>query len=162
MDGESRESGRRILVEAQLLPPVFEKVLHAKELLMFGKAKSAADAARQAGISRSAYYKYKDAVYADPAQNEKTLLTVHIRLYDRTGTLSEVLTAFADAGANVLTVNQNIPVGGVAMVSVSAHIDCLSEPYRKFLEHLRELPAVERLTSAVVSGGGNTVYWKEG
>ena len=62
----------------------------------------------------------------------------------------------------MLTVNQNIPAGGVAAVSVSAHIDRLTVPDRHFLENLRSLPAVERVTNAVISGGGETSYWKEG
>ena len=153
---------RRILVEARLLPAVFEKTLYAKELLASGKVRTAAEAARRAGLSRSAFYKYKDAVYPDPEQSGQRLLTVHTQLYDRPGALSELLTAFAEAGANVLTVNQNIPAGGVAAVSVSAHIDRLTVPDRRFLENLRSLPAVERVTNAVISGGGETSYWKEG
>ena len=49
-----------LLVDAAILPEVFGKVLQAKEYLQSGQAETAAQAARLAGISRSAFYKYKD------------------------------------------------------------------------------------------------------
>ena len=52
----------KIIVEADLLPEVLLKVIEAKKLLSQGKAKNSSEAARMAGISRSAYYKYKDGV----------------------------------------------------------------------------------------------------
>ena len=53
-----------LLVDAGVLPEVFGKVLEAKEHLQSGRAATAAEAARMAGISRSAFYKYKDSCRA--------------------------------------------------------------------------------------------------
>ena len=44
---------RYLLINPRVLPPVFENVIRAKELLSLGKATSAAQAAKMAGISRS-------------------------------------------------------------------------------------------------------------
>ena len=54
---------RFLLVDADVLPEVFLKVLQAKELLASGAVTNISTAARQAGISRSAFYKYKDTVF---------------------------------------------------------------------------------------------------
>ena len=44
-----------VLVDINVLPEVFEKVLHAKLLLAKGIAKSSADACRLADVSRGAF-----------------------------------------------------------------------------------------------------------
>ena len=50
------------LVERTLLPEVFQRVIEANEAIASGKAATASEAAKIAGLSRSAYYKYKDGV----------------------------------------------------------------------------------------------------
>lgn len=139
------ERQRLLLVDAGALPEVFERVLEAKALLATGTADSAAQAARMAGISRSAFYKYKDAVFAYDAAQGGSLLTVHLLLLDRPGVLSNVLSAFAGAGANILTVNQNIPADGVATVSISARIDRLRETADQFLRSLSQEDGVQKI-----------------
>ena len=47
---------RFLLVDSSALPDVFLKVLQAKELLASGSVSNISTAARQAGISRSAFY----------------------------------------------------------------------------------------------------------
>ncbi len=139
------ERQRLLLVDAGALPEVFERVLEAKALLATGTADSAAQAARMAGISRSAFYNYKDAVFAYDAAQGGSLLTVHLLLLDRPGVLSNVLSAFAGAGANILTVNQNIPADGVATVSISARIDRLRETADQFLRSLSQEDGVQKI-----------------
>ena len=139
-------SEKLLLVDASVLPDVFEKVLAAKELLSSGEASSASEAARMAGISRSAFYKYKNMVFPYDADGGRRILTVHFVLSDRPGVLSSVLTAFASAGANVLTVNQNIPADGSASVSISASTDCLQMPTDQFLQQLNQIRGVRRIS----------------
>lgn len=138
--------GKLLLVDASVLPDVFEKVLDAKRRLASGEAESATDAARLAGISRSAFYKYKNMVFSYDADGGAQILTVHFVLNDRPGVLSAVLTAYASAGANILTVNQNIPADGTATVSISAHTDRLQVPIEQFLKQLNQLPGVCRIS----------------
>ncbi len=137
---------RLMLVDSAVLPDVFIKVVEAKELLASGKAATAAEAARIAGISRSAFYKYKDAVYPYESKNMGKILTVHLELQDQPGVLSGVLSAFAGAGANILTVNQNIPSDGKAFVSISARIDNLNIPAEEFIKRLLGAEGVVQVT----------------
>lgn len=134
-----------LLVDASCLPEVYSRVLEAKMLLASGKAETAVQAARMAGISRSAYYKYKDAVFPYEGDRTSNILTVHLLLKDMPGVLSGVLAAFAEAGANILTVNQNIPAGGVATVSVSARIDLLKHPVDAFVASLSQVEGVKKV-----------------
>ena len=108
------------LVESTMLPEVFIKVTKAKELLETGEASTVAQAVSSVGISRSAFYKYKD--YISPFMDMKRghITTFHIMLRDKPGVLSAVLSVFAGIGANILTINQSIPINGTAAVTISA------------------------------------------
>ena len=143
---------RLLLVDAGAVPEVFVRVVEAKRYLQSGEAETAAEAARMAGVSRSAFYKYKEAVFPYDEERAGHILTVHLLLRDRPGILSAVLTAFAEAGANILTVNQNIPAGGTAPVSVSARTDRMSLPVEAFIKQLRTVDGVRRIER--ISGEG--------
>lgn len=111
------QANEYLLVRADVLPDVFLRVLKAKELLASHQAKNASQAARMAGVSRSAYYKYKDCVsYADTGADNITLTAT---LLDKTGALQELLSAISMAGANVFTIVQNTPENGAAQVAVT-------------------------------------------
>ncbi|MEG2036834.1 MAG: amino acid-binding protein, partial [Ruthenibacterium sp.] len=64
---------RFLLIETDVLPEVFLKVLKAKEMLADGTAKNVSAATKLADISRSAFYKYKDCIF--DAENSKEVLT---------------------------------------------------------------------------------------
>lgn len=108
------------LVEASVLPEIFAKVIEAKELLETGQVRTVADAVACVDISRSAFYKYKDFVSPFQDMSRGHLVTFNLELLDRQGVLSSVLAIFAENGANILTINQSIPTGGRAMVTISA------------------------------------------
>ena len=108
------------IVAASALPEIFVKVAEAKRMMQTGEADTVGEAARLVGISRSAFYKYKDAV--QPFNDMKTghIITYYAMLKDNPGVLSNVLAIFAGSGANILTINQSIPTNGCAAVTVSA------------------------------------------
>lgn len=116
------KSGRYYLVEGSALPEVFIRVTEARELLDTGQVKTVAEAADRVGISRSAYYKYKNAVMPFEDMDRGRILTFQIMLRHKMGILSEVLGLFANTGANILTINQGIPTNGAALVTISAEI----------------------------------------
>ena len=111
---------RFYIVAAEALPEIFIKVAEAKRMMQTGEADTVGAATRAVGISRSAFYKYKDAV--QPFNNMKAgrIITFYTMLKDNPGVLSNVLAIFAGSGANILTINQSIPTNGCAAVTVSA------------------------------------------
>ena len=115
------------IVAADALPEVFLRVAEARRML-------------QAGISRSAFYKYKDAV--QPFQNMKAgrIITFYTLLKDTPGALSNILSIFANSGANILTINQTIPTNGCAGVTVTAET---SEMHESLEEMMTEITAAE-------------------
>lgn len=136
-----------LVVEEKALPEIYQKVVLANDLLKSGRAGSTSEAVRMAGISRSVYYKYRDAVFPYTRQGATGILTVQALLNDRPGVLVGFLTVFYESGANILTVNQNIPVKGRAFVSVSAYTDQMGSSVPKLLEALKQVEGVVRLDS---------------
>ena len=108
------------IVEASALPEVFLKVAEAKRLLSTGEATTVNEATRMTDISRSAFYKYRDAVL--PFQNMMTgrIITLQLLIRDEVGLLSELLDVFADTNVNILTINSIVPTNGTAVVTISA------------------------------------------
>jgi len=136
------ETPQYLLVEASVLPEVFHKVVEAKRLIAQGRAGSLSQAAKQVGISRSALYKYKDCVFAYRGDAAKQIATIFCELCDEPGVLSSLLAAISGAGANIITINQNIPVDGVAPVSVSIRTDNLAMSSHEMLAELKKLYGV--------------------
>lgn len=137
-------SPKYYIVEASALPEVFIKVAEAKRLLDTGECTTVNDAALQAGISRSAFYKYRDSIL--PFQNLMVgrIITFQLTLHDETGILSSILTVFANFGANILTINQTIPTNSCAAVTISADTSDMGESLESLLSHLSGMSGVVR------------------
>jgi len=131
-----------LLVDKNVLPEVFLKVVDAKKLIASGKAKSLSEAAKTVGISRSALYKYKDSIFTCDSKIVDNIATFYATLEDRMGVLSALISELYKAGANILTVNQNIPVDGVASVSVSARIDELTIEEDELIARLKAVDGI--------------------
>lgn len=111
------------LVDARVLPEVFLKVVKAKKLLAGGQARSITEAVRCAGLSRSAFYKYKDCIF--DSENGREMATVMATLRDETGALQSLLAAISEAGASIVTINQSTPENGAALVAVTIRTDTM-------------------------------------
>ncbi len=116
-------SNHLVIVDQSVLPEVITKTLRVKRMLANREEKSSAAACRKIGISRSAFYKYRDCVFVYEEQMQQHIFTVYLLLHDEAGVLSGVLAALSAAQANVLTLNQSIPVDGAATVTVSFRLD---------------------------------------
>ena len=126
------------------MPEVFRKVAEAKALLETGEEKTAGAAAHAVGISRSAFYKYKDAIRPFQDMLHGRIVTLQILLRDEPGVLSDVLTVFGACGGNILTINQSIPANGCAAVTVSAETTDLDTAVDTLLDAIRARSGVLR------------------
>ena len=133
------------LVAADALPEIFLKVAEAKRLIHSGEAATAGEAARRVGISRSAFYKYRDAVQPFQSMNASQIITFYALLKNNPGVLSDLLSIFAASGANILTINQSIPTNGCAAVTVSAETSSMREAVEELLAQATELDGVVRM-----------------
>ena len=127
------------IVESSALPEIFLKVAEAKRLLETGEVDTVHLATRRVGISRSAFYKYKDAV-----RPFNDMLHGRFLLKDEPGVLSAVLNIFAQTGGNILTINQSIPSNGCAAVTVGAETSGLRIALEELLNQALEIEGVLR------------------
>ena len=132
------------IVDAEALPEIFRKVVDARRMLDTGEAETVNQAVQLAGISRSAFYKYKDAVRPFQDMLHGRIVTCQIMLKDEPGILSHVLNLFAGSGANILTINQGIPINGCAVVTVNAETSGLEGSLQELLARLNGAEGVLR------------------
>lgn len=123
MEDNMENEPKYYLVERALLPEVFQKVVRANAALKAGRVRTASEAAQSVGLSRSAYYKYKDGIRPFYEAAHDRIITFHLMLSDRPGVLSSILGLFARVGANLLTINQSIPMSGQAAVTIAARTE---------------------------------------
>ncbi len=121
------KSSQLIVADAKILPEVFTKVLEVKKLIAQKGEKSSASACKRVGISRSAYYKYKDCVFSYEELFTRRIVNLYLLLNDRPGVLSSALAFLHSLNANILTVNQSIPVDGAAAVNISLRMSSDSD-----------------------------------
>ena len=112
-----------VVVSSEVLPEVVLRVLEAKRLLAQGVCRTSTEACREAGVSRSAYYKYKDSAFIYSEKLNERIVTFCLVLKDRAGLLAEVLNEFYHLDANILTINQSIPIDSAATVMITVRFN---------------------------------------
>ena len=133
------------IVAADALPEIFIKVAEAKRMMQTGEVDTVGEATKRAGISRSAFCKYKDSVQPFNDMKAEHIITFYAMLKDKSGVLSRVLSIFAASGANILTINQSIPTNGCAAVTISAETSEMAESLEQLLAELSALDGVVKL-----------------
>lgn len=133
------------LVCEDILPEAIKKTIRAKALLKRGDARTINEAVEKTDLSRSAYYKYKDYVFPFYEASKNKVITLTFLLDDEKGVLSGVLNTVSKHSGNVLTINQGIPLQGVANTTMSIETDKLTVELETLLKKLRSLDGVRRL-----------------
>lgn len=133
------------IVKKRAVPEVLLKVVEAKRLLDSERAMTVQEATEQVDISRSSFYKYKDDIYAFYEKTRGRTLTFMLQLDDKPGLLSMVLSVLAKGKANVLTIHQAIPTGGVASITLSVEIQPETEDTESLMRHMEEITGVHYL-----------------
>ena len=130
------------IVDSSALPEIFRKVAEAKRMLETGETDKVNVATKAVGISRSAFYKYRDCI--SPFQNMMAgrIITFQMVLKDKAGVLSSILSIFANNGANILTINQSIPTNGCAAVTISAETSDMRESLEELIASAAETAGV--------------------
>ena len=64
------------------------------------------------------------------------IVTFQLLLHDEPGLLSEILTVYAEARANIITINSIVPTNGTAVVTISAETMDLTIPLEEMMNQL--------------------------
>ncbi|WP_107727580.1 ACT domain-containing protein [Desmospora activa] len=132
------------LIRSDMLPEAIQKTVEAKALLASGEAQTVQEAVERVEMSRSSFYKYKDGVYPFNALMKEKIITISLTLEHRAGVLSGILSYLATQRGNVLTINQTIPLQGIAGVTMSLDTAQLLTDITTMLEGLKSLEGVKQ------------------
>ncbi|MCT6923102.1 MAG: ACT domain-containing protein [Metasolibacillus sp.] len=142
---------RYYLVREDVLTDAMQKTLEAKELLQTGAVASIWDAVKEVDLSRSAFYKYRDAVFPFHSIVQERILTLFLQLQDRKGSLAKLLETISEAHCNVLTIHQTIPIQGRANVTLSLDVTNMAVDLNELVQLLKRLEFIE--SAEVISSG---------
>jgi chorismate mutase len=133
------------LVREEILPEAIKKTIKVKDMLKRGEARTINEAVEKMELSRSAYYKYKDYVFPFYEASKEKIITLSLLLEHKQGVLSKVLNTIAYDGGSVLTINQGIPLQGVANATISIETAELVIDLEALLDKVRMIEGVKRL-----------------
>ena len=139
------KKGSFYLVKEDVLPEAIKKTIRIKEILKQGEARTINEAVEMLNLSRSAYYKYKDYVFPFYEASKEKIVTLALLLEHRSGVLSNVLKVLANEHGSVLTINQGIPLQGVANATLSIETMELAVDLEALLDKIRVIEGVKRL-----------------
>ncbi|MCD8175770.1 MAG: hypothetical protein LUD41_07680 [Phascolarctobacterium sp.] len=97
------------------------------------------------GLSRSAYYKYKDYVFPFYEASRGKIITLSLLLEHKAGVLSKVLNTVAEDSGSIMAINQCIPLYGAANTTLSIETKNLTVDLEAFLDKLRLIDGVKCL-----------------
>jgi len=132
------------LVDSAILPDVFSKVIEVKKILSTGRIKTVNEAVKEVGLSRSAFYKYKDFVFPFYETSRGRVITLFFVVEDFAGILSSIINKIANAKANIITINQNVPINGLADVTVSIATTGMTMDIGELMDQIGEIEGVRR------------------
>ena len=133
------------LVREEILPEAIKKTIKVKDMLKRGEARTINEAVEKMELSRSAYYKYKDYVFPFYEASKEKIVTLALLLEHKQGVLSRVLNTIANERGSVLTINQGIPLQGVANATISIETAELVIDLEALLDKVRMVEGVKRL-----------------
>ena len=125
------------LVQEDILPEAIKKTIKVKEILKLGEVKTINEA-----LSRSAYYKYKDYVFPFFEIAQGKIVSITVSMSNESGMLSSVLKAIADKNGSILTINQDIPLQGIANSSISFETKNLQGSLEELLHDIRNMKGI--------------------
>ncbi len=124
------------IVNGSVLPEIFTKIIEVKTLLSQKKVKDITEGVKQAGISRSVFYKYKDNVFLLSEMSKGRKATITVLIDHKPGSLSGVLDIMAQYKANILAINQGLPINDAAYVAMTTDISEMTVDLKDIIEIL--------------------------
>lgn len=136
------DSDKYYIVKRKAVPEVLLKVVEAKRLLDSERVMTVQEATDKLNISRSSFYKYRDDIFPFHENNRERTITLMLQMDDTPGLLSNVLNKVAAHDANILTINQSIPMNGIAIITLSIEIMPQTSSTSIILSDIEELDGV--------------------
>ena len=129
-----------LIVHKDIVPKNVLLVIEAQKLIN-EEHYSVSDACKKLNISRGTFYKYKDLVFMPSFDFGKKAIFSFV-LENTKGVLSNLLNYIAKNGGNVLSINQELPINGIAYVTITIDVIEAIDELNLFLDEVLKLNGV--------------------
>ena len=130
-----------LIVSNSVLPEYFEQVVKTREMIESGEI-NISQACQKNNISRSTYYKYKDNVFRpDREYGKKSIFA--FKMADEKGVLSRILSVINEFNANIIAINQAMPIKNFAYVTITLDISDSNKPLQELTKKLKQIKHVK-------------------
>lgn len=141
-----KSTGDYALLKQSALPEAYRKVLEVRKKIESNPHLSINRACKEVGISRSSYYKYRDAIL--PYRTETGQVRVHFLFLGERNVfvLSDIFTKLAEASFKLLDFSQMEGESGQILISLFL-LSPSAERIQAFHDYLRSLRGVREILS---------------
>lgn len=137
-----------LIVHKSILPEYYDQVINARELIV-ERDYSVTEACKLNNISRSTYYKYKDYIFNLNKDSSNKIL-FNIKTIDEKGILSSILKVITESNGNVITINQDHPIDGSAIINVLIDTNDLSISIDELKNKINIIKGVKSIDIALI------------
>lgn len=143
---DNKEYKKFYLIREDVLPESVIKTLKIKDALKNNSELSIYDAVKQYGLSRSAFYKYRETIFpVDEKLLDHREFTLILYVNDIVGMLAQVLNTISQLQLSVLTIHQSVPMNDKATITLSLNASSSDLMIDDIVIALREIEHVSKV-----------------
>lgn len=133
------------LVDLQILPTAIKKTIRAKEMLKNGEADTINAAVVKTGISRSAYYKYKDHVAPALDDAAGDVVTLFLIMQNDPAITSKLFRRLGREKIEIITMNKGIPVKKLTTMTLSIRVSEMQISLQELIGSLQQIKGIKKV-----------------
>ena len=143
---DNKEYKKFYLIREDVLPESVIKTLKIKDALKNNSELSIYEAVKQYGLSRSAFYKYRETIFpVDEKLLDHREFTLILYVNDIVGMLAQVLNTISQLQLSVLTIHQSVPMNDKATITLSLNASSSDLMIDDVVIALREIEHVSKV-----------------
>ncbi|KXB57075.1 ACT domain protein [Gemelliphila asaccharolytica] len=139
------------IIREDVLPEAVQKTIIIKNELEKNPKLSIQEVSKKYGLSRSAFYKYKDTIYPLKDFKKESILSLSIHVDDIPGILGKILKIIHCENGNIITIHQTVPINERATIIISLNINLEITDIEKIKHLLSNLKHVNKVKVIGVS-----------
>lgn len=142
----NKDNKQFYMVDFQILPAAIKKTIRTKELLKSGAAETINAAVAKTGISRSAYYKYKDHVasaFEDPLRSTTALFII---VQNDSAVINKIFRRIGKGRAEIVSMNLGVPIKKLTTLTLSLRTGEMQISFAEMTQILKSIKGVKDVT----------------
>lgn len=133
------------IVAADVLPEALKKTAQIKALLSQNSNLTINEAADKVGLSRSAFYKYRESTFSYNKMNKERIVTLIVTAADEISVLAECLQIITEMDGQILTVNRGLPIQDTSKATLVIDTKNMKQEIETLVEKLYEIAQVREI-----------------